>query len=87
MRMASRFALSLPLVALLCAVVQAHPGHAREVVPAESSWHYLLQPEHALVSGIGIAAIAGFGTVGYLQLARRRQPQLQPVRVRRFSSN
>ncbi len=84
MRMAFRFALSLPLVALSCAGAQAHPGHAREVVAAESPWHYLLQPEHALLVGIGLALLAGFTVMTTLRLkAKRRHQQLQPIRVRR----
>ena len=26
--------------------LHAHPGHGNEIVPADSVWHSLLQPEH-----------------------------------------
>ena len=84
MPMAFRFALSLPLVVVSAAVAYAHPGHAHEVVAAESPWHYFVQPEHALITGIALAVISGFLVMGYLRvMVKRSQQQLQPIRVRR----
>lgn len=84
MRMASRFALAPLLVAATGAVAYAHPGHAHEIVTAESPWHYLLQPEHALITGIALAVISGFFVTGYLRMmVKRNQRLLQPLRVRR----
>lgn len=84
MRMASRFALSIPLVAATGASAYAHPGHTHEMVAAESPWHYFLQPEHALITGIALAVISGFFVMGYLRMVvQRNQRQLQPLRVRR----
>lgn len=64
-------------------IALAHPGHAHEAVPAESPWHFLLQPEHALVSGIGLVAIFTVSLVVWSRIASvRRQQRLQPIRVR-----
>lgn len=84
MRIAFRSALSLAVVACGSAVLQAHPGHAHEVVPAESSWHYVLQPEHAMVTGLGVALLVGLVSLFWMRAqVRRSQRQLQPLRVRR----
>ncbi len=84
MRLAIRFAWSLPFVLLGSANVHAHPGHAREVVSAESPWHFVLQPEHALTTGIGVAIVAGLAGVTTLRIqSKQRQPKMQPIRVRR----
>ena len=59
----------------------AHPGHAHEIVPSAEYWHYVVQPEHALVLLVAIvAAIA-------LTMRRRKdskyQDPAQQVQVRR----
>jgi hypothetical protein len=65
-------------------IAQAHPEHALEVVPTENPLHLLLQPEHALVSGTGLAALIAVTFVVRVRIAAvRRQQRLQPVRVRR----
>ncbi|MEO8271508.1 MAG: hypothetical protein ABI557_17425 [Aureliella sp.] len=55
MRLACRYALPLAIVSTITLVANAHPGHAHEVVPADSAWHYFLQPEHAMFSGVLLA--------------------------------
>lgn len=83
MRLAIRFAWSLPFV-ILGSTVHAHPGHAREAVAAESPWHYVLQPEHAVTTGIGVAIIGGLAGVTALRTqTKQRQLKMQPIRVRR----
>ncbi len=83
MRLAIRLALSLPLFALGSSQASAHPGHSREVVAAESPWHYILQPEHALSTGIGLAVMAGAAgaTALRIQTVRRRQ-EMRSIRVK-----
>lgn len=84
MRLAIRFAWSLPFVILGSTDVHAHPGHAREAVAAESPWHYVLQPEHALTTGIGVAIIGGLAGVTARRIQiKQRQLKMQPIRVRR----
>lgn len=84
MRLVCRYALPLAIVSAVTLVAQAHPGHAHEVVPAQSAWHYWLQPEHAMISWVLLA----LPTVFLLALSRRwiairRAQQLTPVPVAR----
>ncbi len=84
MCMAVRIALPIFLAGLGSSTAQAHPGHAREVLSAENPLHYVLQPEHALVTGIALASLMAVTLVVWLRAAAvRRQQRLQPIRVRR----
>lgn len=84
MRLAIRLALTLPLVVLGISDTSAHPGHSREVVAAESPWHCILQPEHALSTGIGMAVMAGVAGAAAMRIQSvRRRQKMQPIRVRR----
>lgn len=77
---------SLVLVAVISSAAYAHPGHAHEVVPAVSPWHYWLQPEHAMVNGALSAVLAAIAFVVYSrwQTARRTQRMIPlPVARRR----
>lgn len=90
MRLACRSALSaytlLILVAATSPAVYAHPGHAHELVPAASPWHYWLQPEHAIINGMLAAIIAGVSLVVYLRWqAARRAQRMSPLPVARRS--
>lgn len=62
----------------------AHPGHAHELVPAASPWHYWLQPEHAIVNGTLVAILAAVGLISYLRWqATRRVQRMRPLPVAR----
>ncbi|MCA9180051.1 MAG: hypothetical protein KDA51_01325 [Planctomycetales bacterium] len=84
MRLACRYALPLAVVAAVSLVAQAHPGHAQQVVPAQSAWHYWLQPEHAMISWVLLALPIVFVLVASRRLiAMRRSQRLTPVPVAR----
>ncbi len=75
---------SLILAVVGSSVAHAHPGHAHEVVPAASPWHYWLQPEHALVNGTLVAIVAAIAIVVYLRWqAARRLQHMSPLPVAR----
>lgn len=63
--------------------VQAHPGHAVEVVPNASALHYVLQPEH-LGGALLLTAAVVIGVVKLLH-ERRRRSKRQLARVRKHS--
>lgn len=72
---AVRLAFPAVLVASITSVAQAHPHHAHTVVPADSGWHFLLQPEHALVWSIGLATLLGIASsMVYRAKSSRQQP-------------
>lgn len=72
------------LAAASSSAAYAHPGHAHEVVPAASPWHYWLQPEHAIVNGILAAIIAGVSLLVYFRWqAARRAQRMSPLPVAR----
>ncbi len=84
MRLACRYALPLAVVSAVSLVAQAHPGHAREVVPAQSAWHYWLQPEHAMISWVLFALTIVFLLAASRRwIAMRRAQRLTPVPVSR----
>ena len=82
MRLACRYALPLAFVTVGSLVAQAHPGHAQELVSAESPWHYWLQPEHAMFSGVVLAMLGGFILAIYPRwVAARRAQRMTPLPV------
>ncbi len=83
MQTAFRSGAALTFAVMLSRAVQAHPGHDREVVAAESGLHYLLQPEHALVVGISLALLAAAIRVVYLSAWEKRKLRLSAVSIRR----
>ncbi len=84
MRLVCRYALSLAIVSAVPLAAQAHPGHAHEVVPAQSAWHYWLQPEHAMVSWVLLALSMAFLFAASRHWgAKRRAQRLTPVPVPR----
>lgn len=87
MRLACRSALSVCACFILAAttsVAHAHPGHAHEVVPAASPWHYWLQPEHAMINGVLTAVVVGIAVVIYSRWqSAQRARRLTPLPVAR----
>lgn len=82
MRLACRYALPPVVVSAVSLVAQAHPGHAHEVVPAQSAWHYWLQPEHAMISWVLLALPMVFLLAASRRwIAMRRAQRLTPVPV------
>ncbi len=76
-------ALVLPLVALSVTALQAHPGHQHEVVSSDSGWHYFLQPEHAMFSGVLMVLLAFTARVAanrFFATKRKLRPALLAVR-------
>lgn len=57
----------------------AHPGHAHEIVPSAEYWHYVVQPEHALVLLVAVATAVGLLSL----IGRCKRRELSPVAVRR----
>ena len=57
MSLARYASLMVVLIVASSRVANAHPGHAHAVIPAESAWHYWLQPEHALITGVLLAIV------------------------------
>ncbi len=78
MRLLRYASLTVVLIVATSRVASAHPGHAHVVVSAASPWHYWLQPEHALVTGV-LLAIA---TAALLTSVRRWQAQRQAALLR-----
>ncbi len=68
----------LTLVASFVGEAQAHPGHSVLVVPAESGWHYFLQPEHAVFPLFACATLGAW--LAWRVACQRRQLSLLPVR-------
>ncbi|MEZ6149781.1 MAG: hypothetical protein R3C09_06635 [Pirellulaceae bacterium] len=84
MRLACRYALPLAVVAAISLVAQAHPGHAHQLVPAQSAWHYWLQPEHAMINWVLLSLpVVLLLVAGRRWIALRRAQRLSPVPVAR----
>ncbi len=79
MRIISCFVATAWLASYCAGDALAHPGHAVEVVPANSAWHYVGQPEH-LAAGLLVVAVAA---VCLLQLLRQRSSLRQAARAQR----
>ena len=72
-----KLALAGGLLLVGCGVLQAHPGHALEIVPSDASLHYLLQPEH--LGGVLLLAAAVAWSV--IKMWRQR-PRMKRAVVR-----
>lgn len=82
MRLACRYAFPLAIVSVVSLVAQAHPGHTHEIIPAQSAWHYWLQPEHAMISWVLLALpIAFFLAASRRWIATRRAQRMVPLPV------
>lgn len=65
--------IAMVTVAWMARVGSAHPGHAPEVVSADSAMHYFLQPEH----GVPWAILLIVAAMGYGLHRRLRTPRLK----------
>lgn len=75
---AVRLAFPVVLVASVASVAQAHPHHVHTVIPADSGWHFVLQPEHAMVWWIGLAILLGVASSMFRSAKNLRE---QPARA------
>lgn len=62
----------------IAAPASAHPGHARELAPADSMMHYIVQPTHAVV-WLALVVLAAFGLLLRNRVVRSRRLVLATV--------